>query len=222
MNTKRDNRVKVPKMEGAMARWYARNRGTSQQLADYRRQARELTVGLPQGARILEVAPGPGYLAIELARLGFEVSGLDISHSFVALAGQSARDAGVSVDFRQGDAARLPFADNSFDLILCQAAFKNFEHPVTALNEMHRALRPGGAVVIQDMSHDATRADIRNEVRRMQIRGFNGFFTRRALGVLRLRAASREHFRRLIADSAFRTGHVQTDGILLEVRLART
>jgi ubiquinone/menaquinone biosynthesis C-methylase UbiE len=221
MNTKRDNRIKVPKMEGAMARWYARQRGSQRQLADYRQQANELTAGLPEGARVLEVAPGPGYFAIELARRGFEVSGLDISHSFVAIASQAAHAAGVTVDFRQGDAAQLPFPSNSFDLIVCQAAFKNFAHPVTSLNEMHRVLRPGGRAVIQDMSHDATRADIRNEVKRMQITGFNGFFTRQALNGLRLRAATREHFLKLVADSAFRVGEVHTDGILMEVRLAK-
>jgi ubiquinone/menaquinone biosynthesis C-methylase UbiE len=221
MNTKLDNRTRVPKMEGAMARWYARQRGTRQQLADYRQQAEELTAGLARDARILEVAPGPGYFAIELARRGFDVSGLDISDSFVAIASEAAREAGVAVDFRQGDAARLPYADGTFDLIVCQAAFKNFQHPVTALNEMHRVLRPSGWAVIQDMNQGATKAQVRAEVDRMQLTGLNGFFMRRTLNVLRLRAATPQHFRNLIADSAFRTGTVRAEGILMEVRLTR-
>lgn len=221
MNTKLDNRTRVPKMEGAMARWYAKQRGSEQQLADYRRQARELSAELPPGARVLEVAPGPGYLAIELARLGFEVSAVDISHSFVAIASQIARDAGVSVHFQQGDVAQLPLPDNSFDLVVCQAAFKNFRHPVTALNEMHRVLRPGGRAVIQDMNHDATKAEIRDEVKRMQMSGVNAFFTRRALNALRMRAATHDHFLRLVAQSAFGTGMVRADGMLMEVRLVK-
>jgi ubiquinone/menaquinone biosynthesis C-methylase UbiE len=127
----------------------------------------------------------------------------------------------VAVDFRRGDAAKLPFPDNSFDLIVCQAAFKNFQHPVTALNEMHRVLRPGGRAVIQDMNHGATKAEIRAEVERMQITGLSAFVTRRTLNVLRMRAATPEHFRRLIADSAFRTGEVHAEGILMEVRLPK-
>ena len=99
---------------------------------------------------MLEVAPGPGYLAIEIARLGrFHVTGLDISRSFVEIASENARQAAVSVDFRHGDAASMPFDAQSFDLIVCQASFKNFAQPGSALDEMHRVLRRGGTAVIQ-------------------------------------------------------------------------
>ena len=101
----------MPEMEGRMARWYARQRGTESQLELYRKQASALTADLPSGATVLEIAPGPGYLALELARLGrFQVSGLDISRTFVELASANARQAGLGIDFRQGDVADLPFA----------------------------------------------------------------------------------------------------------------
>jgi ubiquinone/menaquinone biosynthesis C-methylase UbiE len=94
---------------------------------------------------VLKVAPGPGYFAIEMARLGrLHVTGLDISHTFVEIARENARQAGVSVDFQQGDASRMPFAERSFDLIICQAAFKNFRRPGKAIDEMYRVLRDGG------------------------------------------------------------------------------
>src|SRR5437016_14489177 len=112
-------------MEGFIARWYAQMRSSSAQLAAYRTQAAELTAGLPDGADVLEVAPGPGYLAIEIARLDrYRVTGLDISRTFVQIASDNAREAGVRVDFQHGDVERMPFADASFDLIVCQAAFK--------------------------------------------------------------------------------------------------
>jgi 2-polyprenyl-3-methyl-5-hydroxy-6-metoxy-1,4-benzoquinol methylase len=77
----------VPEMEGRMARWYARQRATESQLAAVRKPATKLTHGLSNGARVLEFAPGPGYLAVEIARLGrFDVTGLDISPTFVAIA----------------------------------------------------------------------------------------------------------------------------------------
>src|SRR6266567_6163884 len=111
-------------MEGIVARRYARLRRSESQIEQWRTDASRLTRDLPDGAGVLEVAPGPGYFEIEVARLGrFRVTGLDISHSFVEIAGENARLAGVSVDFRQGDAAHMPFADGSFDLIVCQAAF---------------------------------------------------------------------------------------------------
>src|ERR1700682_2743698 len=152
-------RFKGPEMEGLVAMWYARIRGTGSQLEAYRKEAVRLTESLPAGARVLEVAFGPGYLAIELARLGrVKVTGLDISHNFVKIASQNAQDAGVTGTFHQGDAAVLPFEAESFDLIVCQAAFKNFVHPGSALSEMYRFLRSGVTVVMQDMSSACSNA----------------------------------------------------------------
>jgi len=74
-------RIKGPEMEGVVARWYAKLRRSGNQIEEYRKQAAQLTEGLPAGANVLEVAPGPGYLAVEIARLGFQFTGLDISHS---------------------------------------------------------------------------------------------------------------------------------------------
>jgi ubiquinone/menaquinone biosynthesis C-methylase UbiE len=213
----------VPEMEGAVARWYARQRGSESQIEDYRRQASRLTDGLPGGADVLEVAPGPGYLAIEIARLGrFDVSGLDISRSFVEIARENARRAEVSVDFRHGDASGMPFEAGSFDLIVCQAAFKNFARPLDALDEMHRVLRAGGTAVIEDMSRDASGADIDQEVRGMGLSRPNALATKVGLTMLlRRRAYTRARFERLVAESAFRTCEIRTEGIGMEVRLRK-
>ncbi|MEV6640888.1 class I SAM-dependent methyltransferase [Amycolatopsis sp. NPDC051371] len=212
---------KVPEMEGFQARWYAKNRGTEPQLAQYRRQAAEVTSGLTEGADVLEVAPGPGFFAVELAKRGFRVTGLDISHTMVEIALEQARKDGVGVDFRQGDVTHAPFADESFDFLVCQAAFKNFRQPVAALNEMHRVLRPGGFAVIHDLNHEATGADIDREVAGMNVGAVSGFTVRRTLGWLRRRAFTREQFEALAAESAFGGCSVTTDGIGLEVRLSR-
>ena len=221
----RNMRLKlVPEMEGRMARWYARQRATESQLAAVRKQATELTYGLPSGARVLEIAPGPGYLAIEIARLGrFEVTGLDVSRTFVEIGRENARKAGVTVDFRHGDAAAVPFETDSFDLVVCQAAFKNFTEPVCALDEMHRVLRPGGSAIIQDLSKDAANADIDREVIAMKLSRFNTLATRFMLEtILRRRAYTPAQFERLVAESAFRTCDIRKAGIGLEVRLKRS
>lgn len=171
---------------------------------------------------MLEVAPGPGYLAIEMARTGdVHVTGLDISRSMVEIATENARRAPVRVDFRQGDAAGLPFEAESFDLIVCQAAFKNFTRPVSALNEMHRVLRSNGTAVIHDMRREASRPDIDHEVERMELSPLNAFTTRRTLAMLRRRAYSRVRFERLVAESAFRTCDIRSEGIGIEVRLRK-
>lgn len=215
-------RIKGPEMEGPIARWYARVRGTNSQIEAYRKQASDLTAGLPDGAHVLEVAPGPGYLAIEMARFGrFEVTGLDISHTFVEIASENARRQPVQVDFRQGDAARMPFEASTFDLVVCQAAFKNFTLPLSALGEMHRVLRAGGTAVIQDMSHDASHADIDHEVKAMDLGRWSTFTTMATLETLKRRAYSPAQFQRLIAQSPFQTCDLTTHGIGLEVRLKK-
>ena len=220
--TKRRWRFKGPEMEGVVARWYARLRSSPDQIAAYRRQALQLTKDLPTGARVLEVAPGPGYLALEIARLGrFQVTGLDISRTFVQIASENARKAGVDVDFQQGDAAVMPFEAGSFDLIICQAAFKNFNHPESTLDEMYRVLRGIGTAVIQDMSSEATHSDIEREVRGMEVGWVSSFTTKATLEALRRRAYSPAHFRRLVTESRFGTCDIHTEGIGLEVRLKK-
>jgi ubiquinone/menaquinone biosynthesis C-methylase UbiE len=215
-------RLLLPEMEGVIARWYTTVRGSESQLRAYREQARQLTAGLAPGADVLEVAPGPGFVAIEVARAGaYRVSGVDISKSFVDIAGRAAAEAGVRVDFRQGDAAAIPFPADTFDLIYCQAAFKNFRRPVDAMNEMHRVLRPGGTAIIQDMAREATGVDIDDEVSRMRLGPVNAAMTRLTLRMLRRRAYSRAHLARVAAQSAFGGGDITVDGIGIEARLRK-
>src|SRR6516225_12000010 len=110
-------------MEGWVARWYTRTRRND--IADFRREAKAVADRLPSGASVLEVAPGPGFFAIELAKLqNCRISGMDISRTLVQIATHNARNAGVKIDFRLGNASAMPFPDKSFDFVYCSAAFK--------------------------------------------------------------------------------------------------
>jgi 2-polyprenyl-3-methyl-5-hydroxy-6-metoxy-1,4-benzoquinol methylase len=71
-------------MEGIVATWYTKN--TGQDLRRFTETAALIAARVPRGSHVLEVAPGPGYLTIELARAGYTVSALDISQSFVRIA----------------------------------------------------------------------------------------------------------------------------------------
>lgn len=115
----------------------------------------------------------------------------------------------------------MPLPDGAFDLIVCQAAFKNFGEPVRALDEMHRVLRPGGLAVIQDMDRDCTKADIAEEVRASGVRGWNGWMMGLALRGLRRRAYSAAEFRRLGAASRFGDCAISRSGIGMEIRLRK-
>ncbi len=206
-------------MEGGVARWYARI--TSKSRDRFREEARALAAALAHGARILEVAPGPGYLAIELAKLGdYDVVGLDIRRTFVALATENASKEGVAATFQQGDAAALPFEPDSFDLVVCRAAFKNFSAPVLALIEMHRVLKPGGKAIILDLRRDATTNDIAAEVAQSRLSGWDALITRLTFKHMLLkRAHSKESFRRMVTQSPFQSCSFREERIALEVTL---
>jgi ubiquinone/menaquinone biosynthesis C-methylase UbiE len=208
-------------MEGPIASWYAH---ITRERSDRPATARAIAERLPAGSAILEVAPGPGYLAVELARLGngFKLSGLDISHSFVRMARENAARAGVAIDFQHGDVAHMPFASESFDYVVCQAAFKNFPDPVAALDEIHRVLRPGGQVSILDLRKDAPRAAIEQEIRNMHLSAVSAFFTRLTFRYGLLRAAyTRPALDSVVARSRFEHGQFLPDGIGFELRLVK-
>jgi ubiquinone/menaquinone biosynthesis C-methylase UbiE len=208
-------------MEGRIAAWYARN--TARDMPDFVALAERVTTTLPAGSRILEVAPGPGYLAIEIARRGaYQVTGLDISHTFVEIAARNAREAHVNIDFRQGNASAMPFPDSSFDLILCRAAFKNFSQPVVAMNEMHRVLTPGGRALIVDLRKDASMDDINAYIKQSNLGWANSVIYRVTFRYLLLpRAYSRQEFGDMVSNSAFAGARIDASGIGFEITLQK-
>jgi ubiquinone/menaquinone biosynthesis C-methylase UbiE len=207
-------------MEGWMARWYAKNTGRS--IEQFRKEAEGFAHQLPSGSAVLEVAPGPGFLAIELARAGsYHIVGLDISKSFVRIATENATSAGVEVTFREGNASSMPFESDSFDFVYCRAAFKNFSAPVQALHEMYRVLKPGGQAEIHDLRRDAPPEAIRAAVKEMRLGWLNSLLTRWILTWLRKRAYSQADFRQMVGETPFRTCAINCDLIGLEVSLRK-
>jgi SAM-dependent methyltransferase len=117
-----------------------------------RRIVRE-ALGAEPGERILDVGCGPGFYCAELAGgvgPSGSVLGVDSSPAMLELAGR--RCAGhEGVELRQADAASLPVEDASFDAALCVQVLEYLRDPTAALAEMHRALRPGGRVLVWDI-----------------------------------------------------------------------
>jgi ubiquinone/menaquinone biosynthesis C-methylase UbiE len=205
-------------MEGPIASWYARN--TARDLRRFAAVARDVLARVPRGGRILEVAPGPGYLAVELARGGGNVTAVDISESFVRMVHANAKQAGVEIDVRRGNASDLPFADGVFDYVVCVAAFKNFTEPLRALQEMYRVVGAGGQVSIHDLRSDASVADIDAEVRGMGLSAWNAFLTRWTFRHMLLkRAYSRADLDRMSAAAGADRSEIVTNGIGYELRL---
>src|SRR5687768_14196272 len=87
-------------MEGMIATWYAKT--TQKDLKRHKGMAKQMAEKIPPYGKVLEIAPGPGHFCIELAKLGdHQITGLDISKSFVEIARRNAAEAGLKIDFRQ-------------------------------------------------------------------------------------------------------------------------
>ncbi|WP_321417181.1 class I SAM-dependent methyltransferase [uncultured Desulfobacter sp.] len=100
--------------------------------------------------RALDVGTGPGQLAFYLAGAGFKTTGIDISPGMVSRAEKKALQDDLSCDFQTGDAEHLPFADNTFDVVVTRNLVWTLPDPQAAIREWHRVLKPEGRIIISD------------------------------------------------------------------------
>jgi demethylmenaquinone methyltransferase/2-methoxy-6-polyprenyl-1,4-benzoquinol methylase len=100
------------------------------------------------GSRVLDVATGTGDLAIEAGSRGAVVVGSDFSEGMLALARKKA----PSITFEQADALALPYEDDSFDAATVGFGARNFADLQQGLSEMARVVRPGGRVVVLEIT----------------------------------------------------------------------
>jgi len=199
---------------GIMARWYDKNT-RNHRLEEMKEYAKEVAKHVQTGDSILEVAPGPGYFAIELAKLGkFKIIGIDISQDFVEIARRNAREARVDIEFQQGNVSSIPFRDNNFDCIFCSAAFKNFREPSIALDEMYRVLRPGGTVLIVDMNRNVSDQQISESIKKSGEKGIEALFLKLSFKYFLKRGAYTEgEFINLIAKTKFKSYEIKERNI---------
>lgn len=216
-------------MEGVVAKWYAKNTGRAPEQKVIFNKVKGV---LPVNASVLEVAPGPGFLAIEFAKAGsYKVTALEISKTFIEIAQANANEASVNVDFRYGNASDMPFADNTFDFIICVAAFKNFTEPVKAIREMHRVLRspdalsgkPGGKACIMDLRRDVSMENINNHIKYdLHISGFNAFFTRLVFKTTLLKNAyTKAEIEKMVSQTNFTKLKIDEDALGMDIWLEK-
>ena len=102
------------------------------------------TAGVASGCNVLDVCTGHGVLALAATQRGARVCALDFAEAMVAAAHRNVPTA----ECRQGDAQDLPYAENTFDAVVCGYGIIHLPEPDRALVEMRRVLRPGGRVAI--------------------------------------------------------------------------
>ena len=117
---------------------------------DVERDLRRVTGGAVRSRRALDLACGTGYAAIGLAaaHLADEVHASDLSMKMLERCRDNARGARAAVRLALSDAERLPYADDSFDLVVARGALHHVPSPLDALKEIRRVLEPGGVAIV--------------------------------------------------------------------------
>ena len=101
------------------------------------------------GMKILDIAAGTGSSSRPLVDKGAEVTALDFSHGMI----EQGRKQNKNINFVQGDALKLPFEDNSFDVTTISFGLRNTSNTDKALKEAQRVTKDGGRIVVAEFSH---------------------------------------------------------------------
>ena len=102
---------------------------------------------------VLDVACGPGLVVSAFARVVRHATGIDVTPAMLERARAEATGAGLgNVSFLEGDVRHLPWPDGAFSIVVSRFAFHHFEDPAAVLAEMRRVCRPGGRVVVCDLT----------------------------------------------------------------------
>jgi ubiquinone/menaquinone biosynthesis C-methylase UbiE len=105
-------------------------------------------IGIAPGARVLDIACGTGNTAIPTARAGASVTGVDIAPNLLSQARLRAASEGLEIQFDEGDAEELPYADESFDVVLSMFGAMFGPRPERVASELVRVCKPGGVIAM--------------------------------------------------------------------------
>jgi ubiquinone/menaquinone biosynthesis C-methylase UbiE len=121
--------------------------------------------------RALEIATGPGYVAMALAERCREVVGIDLTAAPIAIAQRTSRERGLTnLRFEVGEADDLVYGNGEFDVVVCRFAFHHFRNPEAILAQMCRVCRTGGTVAVEDLyaNEDPARATRCNRIEQLR------------------------------------------------------
>jgi ubiquinone/menaquinone biosynthesis C-methylase UbiE len=126
------------------------------------------TVPLEAGMRVLDVGTGTGNVAIRAAAAGADVVGLDIAPELFEAARRRAAEAGVEVEWVEGDAEALSYDDDSFDRVFTAFGTTYTTEHDRAANELVRVCKPGGEIVMANWSPGSFPARLSSLLRRLE------------------------------------------------------
>ncbi|HHT9134370.1 MAG TPA: class I SAM-dependent methyltransferase [Candidatus Avalokitesvara rifleensis] len=187
--------------------------------------ARELRCG-----KILDVGTGPGYVPIEIAKRNEEVfvDGIDLTRKFREIGERNARNAGVSarVHFETGDATKMPFDDNSYDVVISTGAMHHWKYPARVIDEMYRVLKPGGEAWVLDPNKECSSEEWEEFLEKIVRLSGAGFFGRLWLryGVrweIKWNCYSRARIEEMARASSFGGCDIEIDGVYMTIKMRK-
>jgi len=117
----------------------------------------------------------------------------------------------------------MPFKNESFNFLLCRAAFKNFGAPHGALRKMHRVLKPGGRALITDLRKDSSNESVSQAVDEMKLGTVNHILTKATFRFMLLkRAYTKSDFEQMVADTHFDKVEIRDSLTQLEISLSKS
>lgn len=105
--------------------------------------------------KVLDVGCGTGNFSIKLAKMGYDVTGVDISDEMLKIAKKKAKKERLNIEFYNMDIYDLSFPSNYFDAVFSMAAFEFIQYPEKAINELFRVTKKGGDILVGTINRDS-------------------------------------------------------------------
>ncbi len=205
--------------KGGIEGWFAEkyDKFAKEVLMDeYKRIANRVTEQLKNG-KVLEIGPGPGYISIEISKLGdFQITGLDISETMIEIAKRNAKKAGAELKFELGDASNMPFEDNTFDFVVSSGSLHHWKESVKVFNETYRILKTDGKALICDLRKDTSKEEIGEIIKKI-----DSFIMRWGLKHSIKDSYTKDKIMELLGKTRFNKGEVKENPIGLEIWLKK-
>lgn len=125
--------------------------------------------GVNDKSEVLDVACGPGLVACAFAKIAHSVTGIDITEKMIEQAIKQQKEQNLTnISWNVGTVLSLPYASNSFSVVITRYSFHHFLNPKVVLAEMIRVCKPNGVVLIADVSLPSNKIDAYNHMEKLR------------------------------------------------------
>ena len=216
--------IKIERIPGVLATAY--EKGTRLVIDSYYRHVAEEIVAHLPGDSILDIGTGPGYLPIEIAKRSSTVRiiGVDLSRKLLDMARSNAAKAGLSdrLTFQLGDAGRIDFEDESFDMVISTGMLHALKDPVKVIQEMYRVIRKNGEAWVFDPARVSAGVDRKQWYASLNLR--ERFFLKlfQMVGLHKpIKTYTREEAIAIIDKTDFKEYHIDARDNEIRIKLAK-